>query len=71
MCCLCTEVMGKMGVYLITITPAGGVTVMVRPAIFLVNFVILLGRCYRQHLLILWQMLLPFVFDVVFSIRCY
>ena len=44
---------------------------MVRPAIFLVIFVILLGRCYTQHLLVLWQMLLPFVFYVVFSIRCY
>ena len=54
-----------------TITPTGGVTVMVRPAIFLLNFVIILGRCYSQHLLILWQMLLPFVFDVVLSIRCY
>ena len=44
-----------------TITPTGGVTVMVRPAAFLVNFVIILDRCYSQHLLILWQMLLPFV----------
>ena len=54
-----------------TITPTGGVTVMVRPAAFLVNFVIILDRCYSQHLLILWQMLLPFVFDIVLSIRCY
>ena len=44
-----------------TITPTSGVTVMVRPAIFLLIFVILIGRCYSQHLLIIWQMLLPLV----------
>ena len=30
------------------ITPTGGVTVMVRPAIFLLIFIILIGRCYSQ-----------------------
>ena len=51
-----------------TITPTGGVTVMVRPAIFLVNFLIMLGRCYSQHLLILCLFIVSSkVYDVIMT----
>ena len=54
-----------------TISPTGGVTVVVRPAIFEHICNNWIGRCYSQCLLNVWQMLLPIIFDIVSPVRCY
>ena len=53
-----------------TISPTGGVTDMVRPAIFEHICDNCIGRCYNQCLLIVWQMLLPIMFGIISPVRC-
>ena len=54
-----------------TISPTGGVTIIVRPAIFGHFCDECIGRCYGQCLLIVWQMLLPIMFGIMSPVRCY